>query len=321
MRTAVPIILETDMGNDIDDALALALLHRLQSLGECRILAVTVNKGAAYAACFVDLLNAFYGRGGIPVGLNSAAPTPEPGKFAQEVAELRDGWGRLLYQRRRFESTPPPDAVDILRQTLARADDASVVIVSIGFFTNLAKLLDSGPDAASPLSGRDLLARKVRFVSAMAGDFSEEARTAPRPEHREFNVHVDPDAARHFIEDAPAGIVFAGYELGLAARYPATSVLRDYEWAAPRHPLVDAYHLYSDMPYDRPTWDLISAIYAVRPEADYFTLSPAGEVTVDADAVTRFAPRADGRHRYLSFDAAGAARLVGLFEALCSSPP
>jgi hypothetical protein len=31
----VPVIFDTDMGNDIDDALALALLHALESRGEC----------------------------------------------------------------------------------------------------------------------------------------------------------------------------------------------------------------------------------------------------------------------------------------------
>lgn len=40
----VPIILDTDMGNDIDDALALGLIHTLQTRGECRLLAVTLSK-------------------------------------------------------------------------------------------------------------------------------------------------------------------------------------------------------------------------------------------------------------------------------------
>ena len=40
----VPIIFDTDMGNDIDDALALGLIHALQSKGECKLLAVTLTK-------------------------------------------------------------------------------------------------------------------------------------------------------------------------------------------------------------------------------------------------------------------------------------
>ena len=31
------VIFDTDMGNDVDDALALAVLHALQSRGQCRL--------------------------------------------------------------------------------------------------------------------------------------------------------------------------------------------------------------------------------------------------------------------------------------------
>jgi hypothetical protein len=34
---AIPVIFDTDMGNDIDDALALAMLHAFESRGEVRI--------------------------------------------------------------------------------------------------------------------------------------------------------------------------------------------------------------------------------------------------------------------------------------------
>jgi purine nucleosidase len=65
----VPLIFDTDMGNDVDDAMALAVIHALQSRGECRLLAVTLTKANRYAAPFVDLVNTFYGRGDIPIGV------------------------------------------------------------------------------------------------------------------------------------------------------------------------------------------------------------------------------------------------------------
>ena len=54
--------------------------------------------------------------------------------------------------------------------------------------------------------------------------------------------------------------------------------------------MADAYRSYMPMPYDRPTWDLTSALYAVRPGRQYFALSPAGRVSVDEDGQTRFTP-------------------------------
>ena len=56
------------MGNDVDDALALAMLHALESRGECRLLAVTITKDNPWSAVYVDLVNTFYGRARIPVG-------------------------------------------------------------------------------------------------------------------------------------------------------------------------------------------------------------------------------------------------------------
>ena len=60
----------------------------------------------------------------------------------------------------------------LLRQTLAGRPDRSVVIVQVGFSTNLARLLDSPADDVSPLKGRDLVAAKVRLLSLMAGAFA-----------------------------------------------------------------------------------------------------------------------------------------------------
>ena len=90
---AVPVIFDTDMGNDVDDALALAMLHALESRGECRLVGVTVTKDNPWAPVFVDLVNTFYGRGQIPVGMVKAGVTPESSKMIQAPAERRKrGW-------------------------------------------------------------------------------------------------------------------------------------------------------------------------------------------------------------------------------------
>lgn len=46
LQSAEPVrlIFDTDIGNDVDDALALGVIHALQSRGECELLAVTVSK-------------------------------------------------------------------------------------------------------------------------------------------------------------------------------------------------------------------------------------------------------------------------------------
>jgi hypothetical protein len=65
----VRLVFDTDMGNDVDDALALAMIHALETRGEAQLLAVTLSKDNRYAAPFVDLVSTFYGRKDIPIGV------------------------------------------------------------------------------------------------------------------------------------------------------------------------------------------------------------------------------------------------------------
>src|ERR1700683_90605 len=65
---ARPVIFDTDMGNDIDDALALAMLHALSDRGECELIGVTLTNAHPAAVPYIRMLNRFYGRGDLPVG-------------------------------------------------------------------------------------------------------------------------------------------------------------------------------------------------------------------------------------------------------------
>src|SRR5687767_15975095 len=88
----VKLIFDTDMGNDIDDALALGVIHALQSRGECELLAVTITKDNPKAAPFVDLVNTFYGRGDIPIGMVRDGKAPDDSRDLNEtVAATDDG--------------------------------------------------------------------------------------------------------------------------------------------------------------------------------------------------------------------------------------
>lgn len=309
----VPLIFDTDLGNDIDDALALGVIHALQSRGECRLLAVTLSKDYELSAPFVDLVNTFYGRGDIPIGAVRNGKTPEPSRYVHDVVQATDS-GSPRFPRDLGSGRDAPEAVSLLRRTLAEAPDGAVVIVMVGFSTNVARLLESPPDAASPLSGRQLAARKCRLLSLMAGMFSDEGR------HKEYNVYEDLASARKVFADWPTALVASGYEVGSAIKYPAASIERDFGYV-PHHPLAAAYRLYQTMPYDRETWDLTSVLYAVRPDRGYFGFSPRGTISIDDQQVTQFTPATDGRHRYLTVDSEQVVRVREALVQLASQPP
>ena len=299
----VRIIFDTDMGNDVDDAIALATLHAFETRGQARILAVTITKDNRWAAPYVDLLNTYYGRPGIPLGIVRNGKTQDDGAYLAVVSQKKRPGGALLYPRSATPESAVPDAQTVLRQTLAAQPDGSVVIVQVGFSTNLARLLDTP-------AGADLAERKVRLLVVMAGRFTDS--------ELEYNIEKDVPAAQKLFAAWPTPIVVSPFELGASTTYPAARIDRDFRYE-PDHPLADAYRAYQKMPYDEPLWDPTAALYAVSPDAGYFDLSPEGRVSVDPKGVTTFSPGA-GHHRILKANAEQRARIVEAIAALASQP-
>jgi hypothetical protein len=313
-----PLIFDTDIGNDVDDVLALGMIHSLQTRGECQLLAVTITKDHELAASFTDAVNTFYGRGDIPIGVCRSGVTPEQGRFNGLGSQQDDG--KLRYPHDLRSGKDAPDAVTVLRRALTDAEDGSVAIAQVGFSTNLANLLDSKPDDISPLSGVELVRRKAKLLSIMAGAFTKiPGRNGPY-DHKEYNVVKDIPSAQKLADHWPTPIIWSGFEIGLALPYPHESIELDYNYVN-HHPLPEAYVLYNPPPHDRPTWDLTSVLHAVRPNRGYFGLSPRGKVTVADDGLTTFEPSDDGSHQYLTLTPEQRIRATEVLVQLSSQPP
>ena len=289
----IVVIFDTDIGNDVDDCLALAMLHSFASRGEIRLAAVTISKDNPWAPRLASAINTFYGRPEIPIGVVHDGQTRDDGYLKKALDA-----GHYPYRDH------PEDAVKVLRRVLESELDASVVIVQVGFSTNLARLLDSP-------GGRALAARKVGRLVMMAGDFSGGGP--------EYNVKTDIPAAQKLVRDWPGAIYWSGFEVGRTIKYPARSIERDFGPPG-ANPVADAYRNYLPMPYDRETWDLTAALYAVRPGDGYFTVSAPGRVAVDAQGKTAFTAQEGGQHYLLSVDDAQRARILEAFLWLCTQP-
>lgn len=313
-KPPVKLIFDTDIGNDVDDVLALGVIHALQSRGECELLAVTITKDHDQCAPFTDAVNTFYGRGEIPIGVVRDGVTPEQSRFTV-LADQQDD-GKLRYPHDLRSGSEAPEAVELLRRTLAAQPDGSVVIVQVGFSTNLARLLDSPGDDASELSGSELVKQKVRLLSLMAGAF-EPINGAT---HLEYNVVKDIPSAQLLAERWPTPMIYSGFEIGLAITYPAQSIEQDYGYVA-HHPIPEAYRLYEPPPHNRPTWDLTNVLHSVRPDHGYFDLSPSGEVRVADNGETIFTPSEGGRCRYLIATPEQVIRTREALVQLSSQPP
>jgi inosine-uridine nucleoside N-ribohydrolase len=298
--TPLHVIFDTDMGNDVDDALALAMLHAFASRGEVQLLAVTVSKDNPWAAEYVRLVDEYYGRGAIPVGIVHDGKTPEDGLYVRQVCELH---------HRSPNKAIVLDAVQLLRKTLAGEKDGAVTLIQVGFSTNLARLMESAPDRYSDLSGMELVKKKVRLLTVMAGNFA-----ASKPE---YNVMTDIPAATKLFSTWPTDIYFSGFEVGSAILFPASSIEHDFPGG---NPVAEAYRVYAKMPYDRPSWDLTTVLYDLRPDRAYFDVSPPGDVVVSPDGSTSFQPSAQGKRYFMSVSPVQAARIREACIWLASQP-
>jgi hypothetical protein len=175
------LVIDTDMGFDVDDVVAVCLGNELQRLGAVDLLAVVHNTGCHLGIGGVSAINHFYGHDSIELG----AWKGRFGSNCDKHFEGRLGQDQYLSKIISDPSTrgpvtssaQVPRGVETYRKVLAGAPNASVSIASIGMLTNLRDLLASPPDRVSPLSGRDLVAAKVAKIVFMNGWYNFECAT------------------------------------------------------------------------------------------------------------------------------------------------
>ncbi len=208
-------------------------------------------------------------------------------------------------------STPAPDtALNTYRKALVSQPDHSVVIASIGYFENLSALLNSPADAISPLTGKQLVALKVKSLVMMAGCF-------PSCTSGENNVIGNIAAAQNVAANWPTKMVWSGFEVGdaihtgqtITSTHPASSPLRA------------AYLAYVGANNWIYSYDQTAIYHAIRPADTSMTESATGTVTVSGNGGDSFAAGA-GNSSYLILKNATAldASLETLLDVLPPAP-
>lgn len=320
----IPVIFDTDITGDVDDVLALAMLHTLADRGHCEILGVTISKEHPLAARFVDSVNTFYGRPDLPIGVGEDLQ-PRESKYLNLVEE-KEG-GAFRYPHDLGSGQVVEKAVPLIRRLLEDAEDGLVAIIQVGLATNLAQLLQVE-------GAKELIAKKVNHLSVMAGAFET---INGNNHYHEANVVNDIPSmqilANQWPDDVP--VIWSGFEIGIAARFPRQSVAKDFEYV-PHHLVKEAYLLHSGPNHDRPSWDLTSVLYSIFPNRGYFGYSQVGRVAVEDDSRTRFQPARKGqwegpvpddapasavRDRYLTMTPDQAARVTEALVQFVAQPP
>jgi inosine-uridine nucleoside N-ribohydrolase len=259
----VAVIFDTDMGPDYDDIGAITLLHAMADNGECKILATIASNKHQYVAAVLNVMNTYFKRPGIPIGVVS-------GNDAVNV-QAGQKWDSMLvadYPHTIKWNNQAEDALTLYRKILAAQPDKSVTIVTVGFLTNMANLLQSKPDKYSPLDGKTLIKRKVKMLVSMAARFDDQIG-----KFKEFNLVRDAASSVIAFSGWPTTIIFSGFEIGM----PIHTGLPIVNNASITHsPVKDVFARSIPMdPNDkngRNSWDETAVLVAVRGYEKYFDL-------------------------------------------------
>lgn len=289
--TRIPVIFDTDAGNDIDDVLAMQMLFNYEKADKIELLGITISKSNTYAIEYIDGYCRLNGRNDIPLGYAYNGANPEDGNYLRQTIDTIIDGNKILFPQRSIKNNIP-EGYKLLRKILAAQKDSSVVFIAVGPETNLARLLVSEPDEYSRLNGKSLVAKKVKVLSVMGGRFDEKV------DHPEWNILQDLNAAQTTFKEWPTPIIASGWEIGTNILYPHQSILNDFPDSY-KHPLCVSYKIYQKMPYDRETWDLTSVLQAIEPEKNYFDLSEKGTIIIDSIGQSIFSPSENGKHQYL----------------------
>jgi pyrimidine-specific ribonucleoside hydrolase len=246
----VPVIFDSDMGPDYDDVGAITLLHAFADSGYINILATVASTKYEGVAAVFNVLNTYFKRPGLLIGV--------PKGKALELKDNQHWTDTLLlnYPHKIKSNDEVSSAIQVYRRSLASQPDGSVVIITVGFLTNLADLLQSAPDKYSKLTGKELVRKKVKHLVCMAGSF---------PTGNEFNVRMDAASSKNVFENWETAILFSGVEIGMKIK---TGLPLVNDRFIKRSPVKDAFRICIPLSQQdsagRMSWDQTAVLIAVK---------------------------------------------------------
>ena len=282
----VKIIFDTDMESDVDDVAALAMLHGFANRGDAEILATVSSSLNPWSAPTCDVINTYFGRPDIPIGNVKTFGVYRNSKYAKVISEK--------YPQDTGLGERVTNAVHVYRKILSEQPDNSVVIVTVGYVSNLYDLLHSNPDKFSPLNGMELVKKKVKHYVCMGGRYPLQEDPG-----RWGNFKPDPRAIQFVAKEWPTNIIFtAGGDF--ADAIPTGKILFRQEHQND-NPVSEAYHIFLES-WNR-NWhhsaDLIAVHVAVKGHEPYFKLIQKGYNHIFENGTNVWRRQPDKPHHFI----------------------
>ncbi len=170
---STPIIVDTDLGTDPDDLLALLMIAASPELD---LQAITTSYGDTHLRAQIATQTCRW------LGIDPIIATGPTMPISNREIWYAGNETRQLEQQAAGNATGYPDAVETILE-LSTRHDRTIGIVAIGPLTNLAHAVQRDPT----------LPKRVDVVSIMGGDFADRGAA-------EHNLACDSDAARIVFE-------------------------------------------------------------------------------------------------------------------------
>jgi inosine-uridine nucleoside N-ribohydrolase len=279
----VKIIFDSDLGPDYDDVGALAFLHAMADSGKAEILATLSSNKHDLVAPSIEVINTYFGRPGLPIGAPKSwgVNMNSPWHWADTLV--------ARYPHKLKSTSDAPDAVEVYRKILSGQPDSSVTMVTVGFLTNLSNLLKSGSDNISPLSGKDLVSKKVKKLVSMAGRF---------PEGKEFNVYLDSASSEFVYANWPGEVIFTGWEIGSKIFTGLRLIKADIA----NSPVKDVFRISIPKSEEdrngRMSWDETAVLIGVYGTEGFFD-TVRGRIVINPDGSNTWVNSPEGKHLYV----------------------
>jgi inosine-uridine nucleoside N-ribohydrolase len=277
------VILDADIDSDVDDVEALAMVHTLADQKKIDFLGVIVTSDDPFAAVCTDAINNYFNRPRLPIGvLKNQENLKNHSRYTRQLA--------AEFPHRLPSHDKARDATAVYRKLLSKSPDGSVVIITIGHLSNLQNLLKSGGDKISPLSGKELVNKKVVKWLCMGGQF---------PEGKEANFYrPDPASTVYCLQEWEKPVIFAGWEVGDKIKTGG-----DYlkSKLSPASPVYRAYQLYNNFG-GRASWDQVAVFLLIEEAGEFFETVTTGYLRVYEDGSNKWMPDKDSKHHeYVRF--------------------
>ena len=284
------IIFDTDFGGDADDLGALTILNNLENDGVCEITAIMVYSNYSDAIAAIDGVNRYYGNDGVPMAIRNHSYYDTETSYCNAVATT------LPHE---LTNDDVPLCIDLYREILSQADDKSITLVTVGPLANIKELIDSKADKHSPLTGLELMNRKLKGISMMGGAF-------PAMEN-EWNFWGNSAGTTRYVLDKLATpIAIIGYEVGQAVK-----IGNEFNKIKGNNPLYPGFLYFSEhAPWmkadfkgailDNPCYDQITLLHGIYGDDHKgWEMVEGWRCVVEDNSATQWVEDEKSNHRYM----------------------